>query len=38
MNYTLDISGLGNVINFASGIAGYYDGMNGVSLDLPLRP
>lgn len=37
MNYTLDISGLGNVVNFDSSVEGYYDGMNGVCLDIPLR-
>lgn len=36
MNYTLDIAGYGNVVYFASGVAGYYDQMTGVQLDVPI--
>lgn len=37
MDYTLDISGLGNVVKFNnSRIAGYHDGMDGVYLSVPI--
>lgn len=37
MNYYLDVSGLGNVVKFnSSTIAGYYDGMDGVRLEVPI--
>lgn len=37
MNYTLDISGLGNVILFNNDtISGYYDGMDGLRLEVPI--
>lgn len=37
MDYTLDISGLGNVILFNNDtISGYYDGMDGLRLEVPI--
>ena len=33
-NYTISSAGLGGVVNFASSVSGYYDGMTGVNLSV----